>query len=222
MRLRSPGLVPQIVIGVALGTASGLLFPDLARALGILGELFVGMLKAVAPLLVFVLVMSAIDNPVNALLTGNFLGCLTWAVLLGFGFRRAPPDFREHLQLGGEYSGEHESGQKARHQRGALFGYHSGGCDDQYERCSGHHYGTHDGDSQYAGYCGLAAGGADAVRNLCTVRLWGQWCTVRQPVTCTPGMLSVRDFAGGLDAGRGGRLHYQRDTGFGRDGPQLQ
>jgi serine/threonine transporter len=39
-----------------------------------------------------------VDNPVNALLTGNFLGCLTWAVLLGISFRRAPEGFRRNLQ----------------------------------------------------------------------------------------------------------------------------
>jgi serine/threonine transporter len=160
------GLVPQILIGVALGALAGVMFPALATKLGVLGELFVAMLKAVAPLLVMVLVMSAIanrhesgtdgrkvivtlvlyavgttlaavlalimseafpqtialtqaaegtppaavtsvlkdvlfklvDNPVNALLTGNFLGCLTWAVLLGIGFRRAPEGFRRNLQ----------------------------------------------------------------------------------------------------------------------------
>jgi serine/threonine transporter len=160
------GLVPQILIGVALGAVAGVLFPGLATKLGVLGELFVAMLKAVAPLLVMVLVMSAIanrhesgmdgrkiiltlvlyavgttsaavlalimseafpqtialtraaegtppvavtsvlkdvlfklvDNPVNALLTGNFLGCLTWAVLLGVGFRKAPEGFRRNLQ----------------------------------------------------------------------------------------------------------------------------
>jgi serine/threonine transporter len=142
--------------------------PGAGEQLGLLGQLFVGMLKAVAPLLVMVLVMSAvanrhesgmdgrktfltialyligtisaaliallmsrafpqtialgqvvgaqgsppaavggvladvlfklIDNPVNALLTGNFLGCLTWAILLGIGFRKAPDNFRQHLQ----------------------------------------------------------------------------------------------------------------------------
>lgn len=160
------GLVPQILIGVALGALAGVLAPGVAAPLGILGELFVAMLKAVAPLLVLVLVMSAIanrhesgmdgrkvvltlvlyavgttaaavlalimseafpqtialtraaegtppaavssvlkdvlfklvDNPVNALLTGNFLGCLTWAVLLGIGFRKAPESFRRNLQ----------------------------------------------------------------------------------------------------------------------------
>jgi len=39
-----------------------------------------------------------IDNPVNALLTGNFLGCLTWAILLGVSFRSASISFKEHLQ----------------------------------------------------------------------------------------------------------------------------
>ena len=160
------GLVPQILIGVVLGAVAGVMFPALATKLGVLGELFVAMLKAVAPLLVMVLVMSAIanrhesgmdgrkvvltlllyavgttaaavlalimseafpqaialtraaegtpptavtavledvlfrlvDNPVNALLTGNFLGCLTWAVLLGIGFRKAPEGFRRNLQ----------------------------------------------------------------------------------------------------------------------------
>ena len=160
------GLVPQILIGVALGALLGISLPDVAQQLGLLGQLFVSMLKAVAPLLVFVLVMSAIankhesgsdgrktfvvialyifgtvsaalvalllsqffpqtislsevaqgnppaqvssvltdvllkliDNPVNALLTGNFLGCLTWAILLGISFRSAPDSFKLHLQ----------------------------------------------------------------------------------------------------------------------------
>jgi len=163
---RSLGLVPQILIGVLLGALAGVLLPGLAERLGLLGQLFVAMLKAVAPLLVLVLVMSAIanrhesrldgrkvvltfalyaigtvsaavlallmseafpqtialrgaaegsppaavssvlrdvlfklvDNPVNALQTGNFLGCLTWAVLLGLSFRKAPEGFRRNLQ----------------------------------------------------------------------------------------------------------------------------
>ncbi len=166
MNILKLGLVPQILIGVVLGAALGALLPGVAEPMGILGQLFVGMLKAVAPLLVMVLVMSAIanrhesgqdgrktgitlllylagtvsaafvavslsalfpqtlvltdvaegsppvavasvltdvlfkliDNPVNALLTGNFLGCLTWAVLLGLSFRRASLAFRENLQ----------------------------------------------------------------------------------------------------------------------------
>jgi len=160
------GLVPQILIGVALGALLGIVSPEIARPLGLLGQLFVGMLKAVAPLLVMILVMSAIankhesgndgrktfatlvlyllgtiaaavvallmselfpqiialneiaqgsppaavtsvlsdvlfkliDNPINALMTGNFLGCLTWAILLGISFRQAPDSFKLHLQ----------------------------------------------------------------------------------------------------------------------------
>lgn len=168
------GLVPRILIGVVLGALAGALLPDIAEELGLLGELFVSMLKAVAPLLVLLLVMSAIanrhesgkdgrrvlltfflyavgtlsaavvallmseafpqtialreaaqgspplavtavlrdvlfklvDNPVNALLTGNFLGCLSWAVLLGLAFRRAPEGFRRNLQTLADGVGE--------------------------------------------------------------------------------------------------------------------
>ncbi len=166
MQLSSLGLVPQILIGVVLGAIVGVILPTTAEQLGVLGQLFVGMLKAVAPLLVMVLVMSAIanrhesgndgrktfftlllyllgtvtaalvalilslafpqtlalanvaegsppvavstvlidvlfklvDNPINALLTGNFLGCLTWAILLGISFRKASEGFRDNLQ----------------------------------------------------------------------------------------------------------------------------
>jgi serine/threonine transporter len=172
--MRKLGLVPQIMIGVALGAVTGVLAPGIAEPLGVVGKLFVAMLKAVAPLLVLVLVMSAIanrhesgldgrkimltiglyavgtvaaavlallmsqafpqtialseaaggsppvavtavlsdvlfklvDNPVNALLTGNFLGCLTWAVLLGVGFRKAPEGFRRNLQTLADGVGE--------------------------------------------------------------------------------------------------------------------
>ncbi len=175
MSVRRFGLVPQILVGVVLGAMAGVLAPGLAVRFGLLGELFVAMLKAVAPLLVFVLVMSAIanppagtgragrgvaltlalyvvgttaaaliallmsrafpqeialvaaatgsppaevtavlrevlfklvDNPVNALVTGNFLGCLAWAVLLGLGFRRAPEGFRRHLRTLADAVGE--------------------------------------------------------------------------------------------------------------------
>jgi serine/threonine transporter len=164
--LFSWGLVPQILLGVLLGALTGVTLPSIAVDLGLLGQLFVGMLKAVAPLLVMLLVMSAIankrdapddgrktlvtivlyffgtvsaamvaltmsqffpqtlalteiaqgsppaavsavladvlfkliDNPLNALITGNFLGCLTWAILLGVSFRRASDSFKEGLQ----------------------------------------------------------------------------------------------------------------------------
>ena len=72
----SLGLVTQIVIGLALGILVGVLVRNTAAAgavveIGaILGSLFVGALKAVAPILVFALVTSAISqhrsgNPTN-------------------------------------------------------------------------------------------------------------------------------------------------------------
>lgn len=54
------GLVPLIIIGLVLGVLIGWLMPSVGIALGILGTLFVGALKAVAPVLVFALVMAAI------------------------------------------------------------------------------------------------------------------------------------------------------------------
>jgi serine/threonine transporter len=166
VKLTQLGLVPRIILGVVAGALLALVAPDFALQLGILGQLFVAMLKAVAPLLVMLLVMSAIanrheqqadskrilvtlvlyfvgtvsaavvalllsisfpqnlaltgaaegappaavasvvrevlfklvDNPVNALMKGNFLGCLSWAILLGLSFRKASVAFREQLQ----------------------------------------------------------------------------------------------------------------------------
>ena len=56
------GLVPLIIIGLILGVLIGWLAPNIGIALGLLGTLFVGALKAVAPILVFVLVMAAINQ----------------------------------------------------------------------------------------------------------------------------------------------------------------
>ena len=81
------GLVTLIVIGLVLGTLIGWLAPSVGIALGILGTLFVGALKAVAPILVFFLVMAAICQhrsgnkvyvkPVLFLyLTGTFIAAL--------------------------------------------------------------------------------------------------------------------------------------------------
>ena len=54
-------LVKRILGGLIIGAALGLLIPSVT-AIGILGDLFVGGLKAVAPILVFFLVMSSLCN----------------------------------------------------------------------------------------------------------------------------------------------------------------
>ncbi|UOO82042.1 serine/threonine transporter SstT [Uruburuella testudinis] len=53
-------LVKQIVIGLILGILVAWLSPSAGIAAGLFGNLFVGALKAVAPVLIFVLVMAAI------------------------------------------------------------------------------------------------------------------------------------------------------------------
>ena len=150
------GLVPLIIVGLVLGTLIGWLLPNVGLALGLLGSLFVGALKAVAPILVLILVMAAIAqhrsggdvyvkpalimyvfgtflaaltaviasfmfptelvlvqsaieqtppsslrevitnllmnvvaNPVHALVNANYIGILSWAVLMGFALRQA-------------------------------------------------------------------------------------------------------------------------------------
>ncbi|MFC4653567.1 MULTISPECIES: serine/threonine transporter SstT [Rheinheimera] len=90
------GLVPQIVIGILLGILVAVASPELGKQLSLLGTVFVKALKAIAPLLVFVLVASAIANkqasdnsamrPVLVLyMFGTFLAALV-AVVLSFAF----------------------------------------------------------------------------------------------------------------------------------------
>ena len=57
----SISLILRILIGLVIGAALGLLLPKLSW-IGILGTLFVGALKAIAPVLVFVLVSASIAN----------------------------------------------------------------------------------------------------------------------------------------------------------------
>ena len=54
-------LPQRILIGLVIGTLLGLLFPQ-ARWIGILGSLFVGGLKAIAPMLVFLLVIASLSR----------------------------------------------------------------------------------------------------------------------------------------------------------------
>lgn len=150
-------LVKRIVIGLIVGVILSVTLPDAARPLVLFGTLFVSALKAVAPVLVFFLVMSAIsehksghktnmksivvlyllgtflaasvgviasfmfplrlvlgavtesmtppggvtevlktlllnivDNPVRALFNANYIGILSWAVLIGLALKNAP------------------------------------------------------------------------------------------------------------------------------------
>lgn len=60
--LMKVSLVKQIIVALILGVCVGLWMPALADKVEILGSFFIGALKAVAPLLVFVLVTAAIAN----------------------------------------------------------------------------------------------------------------------------------------------------------------
>jgi len=164
-RYMNGSLVLQIIVGIVCGIAIASLSPSSAQSVGLLGNLFVKALKAIAPLLVFVLVMASIanhkqneqtfikpvlvlyllgtlmaaltavlasfafptslslvtseisqaapkgvsevlttllynmvDNPVNALVTGNYIGILTWSVGLGLGLRHASDATKALLQ----------------------------------------------------------------------------------------------------------------------------
>ncbi|MET4693457.1 serine/threonine transporter SstT [Endozoicomonas lisbonensis] len=164
-RMTSVSLVLRIVIGIVLGTLIAVASPAAAGSVAILGSLFVRALQAVAPILVFVLVMSSIanqkkgqhtnirpivalyligtlaaaftavalsflspvtlslategasatppegigevlntllfrivQNPVEALLNGNFIGILAWAIGLGVVLRHASETTKNTLQ----------------------------------------------------------------------------------------------------------------------------
>ena len=92
----SLGLVGQIIIAIILGTLLAISAPEIAKSFSILGDLFVGALKAVAPVLVLVLVTSAIANqkvnsdanlkPIIALYLLGTLSAAFVAVVLSFIF----------------------------------------------------------------------------------------------------------------------------------------
>lgn len=95
-RISQGSLVKQIIIGLACGIVLAWLSPAAASAAGLLGTLFVGALKAVAPLLVLVLVTASITNhkhgqktnirPILLLyLLGTFSAALV-AVIISFIF----------------------------------------------------------------------------------------------------------------------------------------
>ena len=95
-RLAQGSLVKQILIGLVLGVRLATVSKPAAVAVGLLGTLFVGALKAVAPVLVLMLVMASIANhqqgqktsirPILFLyLLGTFAAALT-AVVFSFIF----------------------------------------------------------------------------------------------------------------------------------------
>ncbi|PKF49976.1 serine/threonine transporter SstT [Enterovibrio nigricans] len=155
-KIANTSLVVQILVGIIAGVALASVSPDSAKAIGFLGNLFVNALKAVAPILVFVLVAasianqrkgqhthlrpiitlyligtfsaaitavalnfmfpteltltpsqtavtppegivevittllySVVDNPIHALMNGNFIGILAWAIGLGIALHHA-------------------------------------------------------------------------------------------------------------------------------------
>lgn len=59
-RLAQGSLVKQILVGLVLGILLAWVSKPAAEAVGLLGTLFVGALKAVAPILVLMLVMASI------------------------------------------------------------------------------------------------------------------------------------------------------------------
>ncbi|WP_326830962.1 cation:dicarboxylate symporter family transporter, partial [Enterobacter hormaechei] len=61
-RLAQGSLVKQILVGLVLGILLAMVSKPAAEATGLLGTLFVGALKAVAPVLVLMLVMASIAN----------------------------------------------------------------------------------------------------------------------------------------------------------------
>ncbi|TEA74281.1 serine/threonine transporter SstT [Allopusillimonas ginsengisoli] len=94
--IKHGSLVLQILIGLIAGTLVAVLFPGLATNVALLGDLFIGALKSVAPILVFVLVTASIANHKRGqktrmgailflYLIGTFLAALV-AVIASFAF----------------------------------------------------------------------------------------------------------------------------------------
>lgn len=95
-RIASTSLVLQIIIGIIAGALLATLAPEAAKSASIFGSLFVKALKAVAPILVFVIVLSSIANQkkgahtnmgaiVSLYLVGTFMAALV-AVTMSFLF----------------------------------------------------------------------------------------------------------------------------------------
>ncbi|MDV4151750.1 serine/threonine transporter SstT [Clostridium sp. AL.422] len=158
-------IVKRILLGLIVGVILALTVPEKGKAIVIFGDLFVGALKAIAPILVFFLVMSAIshhksghksnmksivllyllgtfmggfigvlasfifpvnltlvagvesitppggivevlknlllnivDNPVKALFNANYIGILSWAIVLGMALKNAKEETKTMIE----------------------------------------------------------------------------------------------------------------------------
>ncbi|MDG6238810.1 serine/threonine transporter SstT [Glaesserella parasuis] len=89
-------LVLRIAVGLVLGICLALVSPDAAKSVGVLGQFFVKSLRAIAPILVFILVMASIANkevgsdsrlkPILVMyVLGTFVAAVT-AVILSYLF----------------------------------------------------------------------------------------------------------------------------------------
>ncbi|WP_077337965.1 serine/threonine transporter SstT [Pseudocolwellia agarivorans] len=95
-KIKSMGLVSQIIIAIIFASIFATIAPDTAQSFSVLGQFFVNALKAVAPILIFVLVMSSIANqkpnndanlkPIIALYLIGTLSAAFVAVILSFLF----------------------------------------------------------------------------------------------------------------------------------------
>lgn len=95
-RYASGNLVLQILVGIVFGIMLATISPEGAVSVGLLGKLFVGALKAVAPILVFILVAASIANqkrnqqthmrPIVTLYLIGTLAAAFTAVVLSFMF----------------------------------------------------------------------------------------------------------------------------------------
>lgn len=95
-KIKSMGLVSQIIIAIIFASIFATIAPDTAQSFSVLGQLFVNALKAVAPVLIFILVMSSIANqkpnndanlkPIIVLYLIGTLSAAFVAVILSFLF----------------------------------------------------------------------------------------------------------------------------------------
>ena len=95
-RLAQLSLVAQIAIGLVLGIVLALVSPEGAKAVSMLGDIFISALKAVAPILVLVLVIASIANhrqgqptyirPILMMYLIGTLGAAAIAVVASFAF----------------------------------------------------------------------------------------------------------------------------------------